>query len=165
MSDTFVDQPSGLDTGAPAPTPTDAGTPAPTQTPAEYEVKVNGQSMKVPLDELIKGYQRQSHYTREMQALAAQREQLGMIPKYQAALREAQSFLGDEGRIATYYQQKFGKQLTAATEAAQDQVDAGYLTPAQAQQMLTSMRQELQQELAEERLVHKQANTCLEELG
>lgn len=41
-----------------------------------YEVKVNGQVLKVPLQELIKGYQLESDYTRKTQKLAEERKAL-----------------------------------------------------------------------------------------
>lgn len=49
---------------------------APEATPQMIEVKVDGQVMQVPLDELKNGYSRQADYTRKAQALAAEREQL-----------------------------------------------------------------------------------------
>jgi hypothetical protein len=41
-----------------------------------YSVKVDGQEIEVPLSELVKGYSRQAHFTRQSQALAEQRRQL-----------------------------------------------------------------------------------------
>lgn len=41
-----------------------------------YKVKVNGEEVEVPLDELLAGYSRQSDYTRKMQELAEQRKAL-----------------------------------------------------------------------------------------
>ena len=45
------------------------------QAPQTYKVKVNGQEMDVPLEELLNGYQRQSDYTTKTQELAAMRKQ------------------------------------------------------------------------------------------
>ena len=41
-----------------------------------YKVKVDGQILEVELDELLNGYQRQSHFTKAQQGLAAERDQL-----------------------------------------------------------------------------------------
>lgn len=44
--------------------------------PQMYTVKVDGQEMQVPLEELLNGYQRQADYSRKTQALADERRQL-----------------------------------------------------------------------------------------
>ncbi len=46
-----------------------------------YAVKVDGQEMEVSLDELIKGYSRQSDYTRKTQELASERNNMAKIQK------------------------------------------------------------------------------------
>lgn len=46
------------------------------QEPQMYTVKVDGQEMQVPLEELLNGYQRQADYSRKTQALADERRQL-----------------------------------------------------------------------------------------
>lgn len=45
------------------------------QTPQTYKVKVDGQELEVPLDELLNGYQRQADYSRKTQEVAAMRRQ------------------------------------------------------------------------------------------
>jgi len=45
------------------------------QQEARYKILVNGQEEEVTLDEMLKGYQRQSDYTRKTQALAEERKQ------------------------------------------------------------------------------------------
>jgi len=45
------------------------------QQEARYKILVNGQEEEVSLDEMLKGYQRQSDYTRKTQALAEERKQ------------------------------------------------------------------------------------------
>jgi hypothetical protein len=45
------------------------------QQEARYKILVNGQEQEVTLDEMLKGYQRQSDYTRKTQALAEERKQ------------------------------------------------------------------------------------------
>ena len=47
-----------------------------TPEPQMYTVKVDGQEMQVPLEELLNGYQRQADYSRKTQALADERRQL-----------------------------------------------------------------------------------------
>lgn len=42
----------------------------------EYEVKIDGETMKVPLKEIIQGYQRQEDYQRKTQAVAGYRREL-----------------------------------------------------------------------------------------
>lgn len=44
-----------------------------------YSVKVDGEEMEVSLDELIKGYSRQSDYTRKTQELASERNQMAEL--------------------------------------------------------------------------------------
>jgi len=51
-----------------------------------YTVKIDGQEVSVSLDELLKGYQRQSDYTRKTQALAAERSQMDDLVQLANAL-------------------------------------------------------------------------------
>ena len=44
--------------------------------PDVYVVKVDGEELEVSLDELVKGYSRQSDYTRKTQELAGQRDEM-----------------------------------------------------------------------------------------
>jgi hypothetical protein len=44
--------------------------------PEFYSVKVDGEELEVSLDELVKGYSRQSDYTRKTQELAGQRDEM-----------------------------------------------------------------------------------------
>lgn len=44
--------------------------------PEVYAVKVDGEELEVSLDELVKGYSRQSDYTRKTQELASQRDEM-----------------------------------------------------------------------------------------
>lgn len=61
-----------------------------------YEVKVNGQTIKVPLNELTNGYSRQRDYTEKTMRLAQEREQWQNVEKqYQSQLNEVQKFLSD----------------------------------------------------------------------
>lgn len=51
-----------------------------------YEVVVNGETLQVTLDELLKGYSRQADYTRKTQELAQQRAHLQQVEALAAAL-------------------------------------------------------------------------------
>jgi hypothetical protein len=53
----------------------DSGTDEEDELP-KYKVKVNGEEMEVPLDELLKGYMRQADYTNKTKELAEQRKTL-----------------------------------------------------------------------------------------
>jgi hypothetical protein len=48
--------------------------PEDAEKPVLHTVKVDGEELQVPLDELVKGYQRTADYTRKTQALAEQRK-------------------------------------------------------------------------------------------
>jgi hypothetical protein len=61
--------------------------------PDVYAVKVDGEELEVSLDELVKGYSRQSDYTRKTQELASQREQI-----YQAQA-ERQQYIEALGQV------------------------------------------------------------------
>ena len=58
------------------------------QEPQMYIVKVDGQEIQVPLEELLNGYQRQADYSRKTQALADERrhlqEQMARYQQHQA---------------------------------------------------------------------------------
>ena len=47
--------------------------------PEVYAVKVDGEELEVSLDELVKGYSRQSDYTRKTQELASQRDEMAQL--------------------------------------------------------------------------------------
>ncbi|EFK96690.1 conserved hypothetical protein [sediment metagenome] len=49
-------------------------TPEAQEEPVTYKVKVDGEEVEVPLDELLKGYSRTSDYTRKTQQIAEQRK-------------------------------------------------------------------------------------------
>lgn len=50
---------------------------SPTTEEPRYKVKVDGEELEVPLNELLNGYMRQADYTRKTQALAQERKQFG----------------------------------------------------------------------------------------
>ena len=53
--------------------------------PEVYAVKVDGEELEVSLDELVKGYSRQSDYTRKTQELASQREEMAQLQQQWAS--------------------------------------------------------------------------------
>ena len=53
--------------------------------PEVYAVKVDGEELEVSLDELVKGYSRQSDYTRKTQELASQRDEMTQLQQQWAS--------------------------------------------------------------------------------
>lgn len=69
--------------------------PAATE-PELYEVKVNGQTFKVPLDELRNGYQRQQDYTKKTMEYSDYRRQADSeLQQYKQRLEEVGTFLSN----------------------------------------------------------------------
>lgn len=95
------------------------GDSASTDSPS-YTVKIDGQEVPVTLDELLKGYQRQSDYTRKTQALAAERQQM------QDLMQLAQALNTDPAGTIQVLQEAYG--LTAA-QAQQVMDDAADVDP------------------------------------
>jgi hypothetical protein len=81
------------------------------------KVKVDGAEDDVTVDELIKGYQRQSDYTRKTQELAQQRQELEAARTLQAALEN------NPEATLQFLQQHYGVSLAQAQQMAQDAVD------------------------------------------
>ena len=115
------------------------GSPAAGAPESTYDVTINGQVQKVPLQELLKGYSRQSDYTRKTQELA-NRESVyqSQMTQYEQAFEELKSFLEDRDRLGQYYQALM--QEAQAQQIAQD--PNAYLTTQDAQVLLN---QQLQQ--------------------
>jgi len=72
--------------------------------PDVYAVKVDGEELEVSLDELVKGYSRQSDYTRKTQELASQREQMTQLQQQWAneisqAQAERQQYIEALGQV------------------------------------------------------------------
>ncbi len=69
-----------------------------------YSVKVDGEEIEVNLDELIKGYSRQSDYTRKTQELASERNQMAELQQQWAneisqAQAERQQYISALGQV------------------------------------------------------------------
>lgn len=103
--------------------------------PEMYEVKVNGQTIKVPLDELRNGYSRQRDYTEKTMKLSQERDSWSQKEQqYQKQLSEVQQFLSDP-----------------RVQQALRQLQAGVTDPSQPmtqEQMLQLQSQEAQRQQA-----------------
>lgn len=74
--------------------------------PQMYTVKVDGQELQVPLEELLNGYQRQADYSRKTQALADERRQLqAQMAQYQQPQTQPQTQEPQQSQLsqAEYY--------------------------------------------------------------
>lgn len=74
--------------------------------PQMYTVKVDGQELQVPLEELLNGYQRQADYSRKTQALADERRQLqAQMAQYQQPQTQPQTQEPQQSQVsqAEYY--------------------------------------------------------------
>lgn len=74
--------------------------------PQMYTVKVDGQELQVPLEELLNGYQRQADYSRKTQALADERRQLqAQMAQYQQPQAQPQTQEPQQPQVsqAEYY--------------------------------------------------------------
>jgi hypothetical protein len=81
--------------GASAPS---GGMPSPEQL---YDVKVDGKTLKVGLQELLNGYSRTQSYTQKMQGLSArEKEWIQRISNYEKAFQETRGLLSDRNRLA-----------------------------------------------------------------
>lgn len=112
----------------------------PSAVPAEeplYEVKVNGQTIKVPLAELTGGYSRQQDYTRKTTEIAEYRRQIDAeVAQYRQQLTEVQQFFSDP-RV---------RQALANLQAGVQDPNQP-LTAQQAQHLYAVQAQQQQQEL------------------
>ena len=112
---------------------------APVTPPAEealYEVKINGQTHRVPLSELTSGYSRQRDYTQKTTEIAEYRRQIDAeVAQYRQQIQEARQYLS---------QPHIRQAILAAQQ--QGQVDPNaQLTAAQAQQLLEQRLQQQEQ--------------------
>jgi len=87
--------------GGQQPLQKDEGQQLPASAEQFYEVKVNGQTHKVPLPELLSGYSRQQDYTAKTMQLAQERQRYEQeISTYQQQLEQVRTFLSDP-RVVT----------------------------------------------------------------
>lgn len=94
-----------------------SGTPQVTQVGSDlYEVKVNGKTLKVGLDELRSGYSRQQDYTRKAQELAQrERDWTARLGHYEKAIQETRALLSDRQKLAQILQS-----MPAGTDSAEE---------------------------------------------
>lgn len=138
------------------------GTPEPgtgdstgTDSPA-YSVKIDGQEVSVTLDELLKGYQRQSDYTKKTQALAAERSQMQDLMQLATALNT------DPAGTIQVLQEAYGLTKAQATQMVNDQQE---LDPEEArwQQVESFMAQ--QQERERQAMVDRDIQALKQQYG
>lgn len=114
--------PSDEGIGSVDPTPigstgdTGQSTASPSDSPS-YTVKIDGQEVSVTLDELMKGYQRQSDYTRKTQALAAERSQM------QDLMQLANALNTDPAGTIQVLQEAYGLTKAQATQMYNESQD------------------------------------------
>ena len=92
-----------------------------------YTVRVNGEDVDVTLDEALKGYQRESDYTRKTQQLAEQRKQLeAEQSEFQAVQAQTAQLRDAYGQTLQQLQQQLQKGLQQEPDwdAAYQQLDA-----------------------------------------
>jgi hypothetical protein len=82
-------------------------------------VKVDGEELEVPEEELLSGYSRTAKFTKQSMALADQRRAFE-AERQAATARESQinAFFRDPANIARYYEELTGKTLTPAQATA-----------------------------------------------
>lgn len=107
------------DPATPPPSPEAPVTPAPVVATKTYKVKVDGQEVEVPEDELLNGYSRTAKFTKSMMELAEQRKTFE-TERQQAAEREKaiNEFFRDPQNIVRYYESVTGQKLTPAQATA-----------------------------------------------
>lgn len=130
--DSNVTEQPATSTATPAETPTqnvDNATPAQLASikPTDLvEVTVDGQKVQMPWAEAEKGVMRQAHYTKSMQDLARQRQEIeASRPQIESAVKERDALvavLKDENLLRTLLEQKYPHLLAQAKEAAVAQV-------------------------------------------
>lgn len=108
FDDTTPDAPAADTPDAPA-TP---GAPPVAAAPELHEVKINGRTFKVPIDELRSGYQRQQDYTAKSMRLAEERRQLEAshteAQQMRAEREQIKAFLSDRAALTEYLKQLQG---------------------------------------------------------
>jgi hypothetical protein len=101
---TELDLPTEIELKAEKPDAPDAPDKPETTEGKTYRVKVGGEEIDVPEDELLKGYSRQQDYTRKTMELAAQRQQVEQVAQqiqaerghYQSQLNQMANALGQQ---------------------------------------------------------------------
>ena len=129
---------ANLESSVTPPSPESVTPPAVTvpSTPELYDVKVNGQTFKVPLDELRNGYQRQQDYTKKTMEYSTFRSEYDKkVQGYENQLTKVKEFFADP-RVQTAL-----AQLNAGVSDP-----SSPLTAEQAQQLYASQAEKLRAE-------------------
>ena len=132
----------------------------PPSTGALYDVKADGQSLKVPLDELIRGYQRHSQWTRKNQEHTEFRRQAEeRINALQGMLQQTAQLMRDKQAVREYLAELEGTQADpgqASPQSSQELATAAQLK--QAMEELARRNDMTVQQLRQSLEVEKQAN-------
>lgn len=145
-------QPAGGET--PQATP---GGATPGQAEEQFEIKWNGQVVKVPRSQMGEFAQKGYDYTQKMQALAKDREAFqSERQRYEQAIAEVKAFLEDDARVGQYYQELLKSRGKKASGPSATQADPeGFISQAELESHLQRAREELlgktQQEIAQMR--------------
>jgi hypothetical protein len=127
--------------------------PAHQPEPELYEVKVAGQTIKVPLDELRNGYSRQQDYTRKTTELSEWRRQAEeRVNQYATALQQYEALVSDP-RVRNYLES-----LNAGNESLED-----VPTVANVQKLLESRTAQIEQTISQ-RIAAAQAEMEIKQL-
>lgn len=135
--------------------------------PPVYTVTIDGQEVEVPADELVKGYQRQSDYTRKTQELAELRkaEEAKIVQaqqQYAQALQTVETFLQSQGPQPPDPSLRENDPIEYLTQMDAYRAHREQLQAAQAER--TWLQQQQEQRQAEERksLVQQEEQRLLE---
>lgn len=133
-----VDSSAPADAGALAPSssPTIPSTAPPSPADQFFEVKIGGQSRKVPLNELLSGYSRTQDYTQKTMSLAEERRQIQA--QVSAEREQYKSFLSKAENVKQLYDYLLQQQGSNNPNAP--------LTTQQLQTALAAERQAREQE-------------------
>jgi hypothetical protein len=121
---------------APAQTPAPAEQPpAATSAPQTYKVKVDGEEVEVPLDELMNGYSRTQKFTKTMMTLAEQRKAFeAEVSAAKTREQQINDFFKNPENVTRYYEYLTGQSLTPQQAA---QVTAPAPVPGKADELAT----------------------------
>jgi hypothetical protein len=105
------------------------------------KVKVDGEEFEVPLEEAAKGYQRQEHFTREMQKLADVRAKAETLEKLESWIQDSPTEAIQ--KLAEQYGVKLGSS-TQEPDPSSDKVDLEAMDPMERQLYEIQQRLEAQ---------------------
>ncbi len=116
-----------------------------------YDVKVNGKTLKVGLQELLNGYSRHSYLTQRSQEMAAkEKEWTSRLGNYEKAIQETRALLSDRQRLAQILQQLPGQEDdgdTILTKAEVEQMRKSWFEEFRNQQLQEQQAQQYQHQV------------------